>query len=122
MTEYTTSYTTFSGCDIVLYLNERIIGEMQSIQFDEDLKTGKVEGFIDVIVFDKHYKKLKESFVSEGDKDILIRYLNEQGGEMSTFITGIEFTKRTVVNAIDEVSIAHRYFFTAKQVDDQFSI
>ena len=112
--------SAFSGCDIVLYLDERVIGEMQSIEFNEDLKTGKVAGHIDVCVFDRTYRDLKEAFVAEGDKDILIRYRNEVGGEMTTFIASTEFHARRVVNNIDDYAIVHRYFFTAEQVDDQF--
>jgi ribosomal protein L7/L12 len=110
---YTTTFTSFSGADMVVSLDGKIIGELTEVRWEKQLgvySAGEVSGFIKAAAFDR------DPLADFEDKefDILIRFLNEFGQAKIEFIKGVRLKTKTGGASIDEFSQELEYTFEAR--------
>lgn len=106
--------TSYSGADIMLLLNGRIIGEAQAIHYKENLTaTDKApfEGHVEVAIFNQE-PPIRQAIRESGDEQsIVLLFANEYGDKMSIRFEGLRFTERLGSFSIDEVVSTEKYFF-----------
>lgn len=115
---YEKTFSSFSGCDQIIMIDGKAIGEISIIFYEESLKNGKVKGYLDIYVFADSYPKVRKLLLKKEEiKNISITYVNEYSGKMHVAIYDVEFTKITSKGSVDDVSIFHRYFFKADRLE-----
>lgn len=104
---YARTLTSFSGADMVVYFDDKVIGEFQEIAFQQDLKTGVLNGTVTTAYFDR------EAFDPLKKYNVTIKFLNEYGQSAEQYLLGVEFKTFTVGYSIDMICPEMHYTFTA---------
>lgn len=108
--QYTKSFSSFGGSDILFSINGRVIGEFQSISWKQN-KGSSVRGTIHFSLFDR----VPVDFEEQGD--IFIRYLNEYGQCMLQVLKNAVFTAQVGGANIDMASAEVSYEFMADRLE-----
>jgi len=106
--------TSYSGADIMLLLNGRIIGEAQVIQYKENLTAEdkpSFEGHIEVVVLNREPAIREAIRQTEGEHSIVLLFANEYGDKMSIRFEELNFTERQGSFSVDDVIPTEKYFF-----------
>lgn len=108
---FSKSYNTFSGYDIKVLINEKVIAEVQSINATQD--ENGVTGFIDYVVFQED--DVKSTYF--GKEALIVLYAaNEYGECAKLIIEDAVFDKWSFGLAIDDLMVTGRLYFKAANV------
>jgi hypothetical protein len=110
---YTYTMTSFSGADMVVHFDGKVIGELQEVRWKKNLdefKPNKITGTIKAVVFEQDPigKYEQETF------DILIRFQNEYGGHKLEFIKGVNLLTKDSGISVDDIIQYYDYTFEAR--------
>lgn len=110
----TRTYVSFSGADVVVFLNKKPVGEAEQLHYKENLVDGGVKGFLKVTLFDRD--AIDPTFIKEnnGSLDIEIRFCNEYGQMMARYLNGVTFTSFETEVHIDQIIQQGIYEFKAE--------
>jgi hypothetical protein len=111
--KYTKTFTSFSGADMVIYLDNKVIGEAQEVKWEKDLTGGRtwpIKGELICTLFDREPLQLEDK-----DYEILITYLNDYGQGMVEEFSGIRFHRMRGGMSIDSICGVVTYEFTASR-------
>lgn len=115
----TTTFTSFSGADIVVYIDGvKVIGELQEIQWTKQLGLSAglrpIKGTIKTVLFDRECPLMKyENEVFS----FLVLYANEYGQRKAEYISGIQLESVSSGVSVDDITQEATYTFTARNVD-----
>ena len=118
--EYTTkSFSSFSGADLVISLDGKIIGEMSALTWEEDFfpeDEYAIKGEMEFVLFDSELS-VYELAQSKKKFTTVMTYLNEFGQSLYYRIYDCLLTKRSGIHGIDEFIITEKYQFKAKKIE-----
>lgn len=113
--QYMRTFSAFSGCDIIVSIGSEVIGELQTIHWEEDLLTEdeyKVTGRIAVVNFDRD--PMEKILQRKEPFNISISYINDHGHKAHIGILHAELTKRSSTNSIDDSFFTELFEYKAK--------
>lgn len=119
--QYAKSYHAFCGADFIVSIGGKVIGELQTITWEEDFaiepKYGyPVTGDAVFTIFD-HELPLYELAQQRKEFDIHIFYASEYECYASYLISNCMLTKRAGSHSIDDAVVNEKYFFRAKKIE-----
>lgn len=112
LTQYTKTFASFSGADMIASFDGNIIGEVQAVRWEQELgtySTGEVKGVIECAVFDRESLEAYEN----KEFDILIRFMNEYGQSKLEFIKGVRLKSKKGGASVDDICQVAVYTFQA---------
>jgi len=112
---YSRTFTSFSGADMVVFFNGKVVGELQAVKWNKklnDIGGGLVSGTVEAVVFDRDPM---EEFEHE-TLQILVWLKNEWGQESFEFIKDARFTMKRSGMDIDDITSKVEYDFKANDV------
>lgn len=118
--------TAFSGCDLVIRVNDKVVGEVSGIKFTEQFKkkydaNGNVisdvtiTGYLEVTFFNSE-PTLRKIIREEGVKSFVIGYADEFGNWCKATFVNPEFTERFHNGGVDSIVFEERYLFSADDI------
>lgn len=108
VSNYTKTFTSFSGADIIVAMGNKIIGEVQSIEYRKDIKNKEVVGEVVCTLFDR------EPFDASTVSSITMAYLNEYGQSFYRCFDDVTFLYEYGGATIDDITSEIKYTFRAK--------
>lgn len=123
---YTTTFTTFSGCDFVATINGSPCGEIQDITYDESLEQPRssdesgnivppITGIIHGIAFGEKESSIRAAIRGYDDTFVLF-FADEFGKKSSMVFEGFQAVKRTGSFSVDDALFHEQYHFTAHAI------
>lgn len=116
------SFITFSGADIMMIINGAIIGEAQSIHYEENLEFSMgpaIKGYVEIVVFDNE-PGIRKALRTRPDPaeypSLAMAAANEFGQKMIMAFKDVRFTTRTGKMDVDTVLLHERYHFEASDI------
>ena len=113
LNQYTKTFTSFSGADMIMSFDGKVIGELQAVKWEKTLDAfagGGVKGTIHCPVSDSD-----PILDFEGKKfDILIRFMNEYGQSKIEFIKGVRLKTKQGGASVDDCYQQSGYTFEAQ--------
>ena len=100
------TYSSFSGTDILIILDNKIIGETYSINIDSKKKELIISAIIFQGIIDIH-----EEMTKKENSKLLLIFGNEYDFHMYRIIEGIKYSHEFVKYSIDDKSIIQNYVF-----------
>lgn len=112
------AYTSYSGADTVAYFDDKVLGELISIEWEKQLggyegyASASVKGKMSATVFDRdpltdfHNKSF----------DVLLHFLNEYGESKVEYIKGARLEKMVGGMHVDQPTQEFHYEFSAQDV------
>lgn len=110
--EYSKTYTSFSGADVLTYIN------------------GEAKGFVDSFYFEQHddgvyYGYLREAMFDRSgliplpkSAEMKIEFANEYGGRYEMLFKNVDFTGHNMAGGMDDVVMYRTFFFRAQNMEE----
>jgi hypothetical protein len=111
---YTKSYTSFSGADMICFVDKKPIGEIAAVSWNEDIIENKVEGIL--IIYDFGHNI--ESELKNKVFDLVIIVQNEYPPILTRTINGIKVNCVSGGLSMDDIVTEIVLKFTAEGITD----
>lgn len=110
-------FTTYSGADMSVFVNGRVVGEIEQIDWKEDMLDGVYDGYIDVTIFGDECGLKAALREQEGDETIFeLHFMSEHGQSTIIEFVDITFVERKGVFSTDMTALMERYKFLASDM------
>lgn len=122
--EYSKTFTSFGGSDVIAVLNNTVVGEWQGYDYIETLgwvyddngnptHKNKFQGHMDVVVFDRTTFR---DLLKKEDNEFTLLFGNEYGQKCVVEFKNIIFTHRKGGVSVDNITMQEKYFFTSDDI------
>ncbi len=106
-----TFLSSFGGSDMTILIDNKAIGEITKIDYEEKYNHEESTGVIHAILFDR------DPFQSSGvdlfnTEELTILYRNEYGQQAVRYFYGFQFTKKVGSVSVNDVIQTEQYHFT----------
>lgn len=119
--DYTKSYASFSGADLIVTIDGEVVVELIDIEWEEDFYVDDIHdypisGVAKFVIFG-YELSLYELAKQKKKFDICMTYQDEVGNKISYRIYDCLLTKRSGKHGVNKVVVSESYHFKAKKVE-----